>query len=99
MDFLDFHDLHYSHMVVRTEKELGVRVPPPPFVEPVMSRGAQKNKRLRMGFPRAPPLWSVWCLVVRRRLGNIEKLMALNMFAGKCVIEQQCKLQFAMFST
>ena len=57
-----------------------------------------KNNRLRMGCPRAPPLWSLWCLGVRRKLGNIEKLMALNMFAGRCVIEQQCKLQFAMFS-
>ena len=38
MDFLDFHDLHDSHMVVRRENELGVRVPPPPSVEPVVSR-------------------------------------------------------------
>ena len=43
MDFLDFHDLHDSHMVVRRENELGVRVPPPPSVEPVVSRGAQKT--------------------------------------------------------
>ena len=57
-----------------------------------------KNKGSRMGFPRAPPLWSLWCLVVRKVLGNIEKLMALNKLAGRYVIEQQGKLEFVMFS-
>ena len=80
------------------EKELVVRVPPPPSVELVMSCGAKKNKGSRMGFPRAPPLWSLWCLVVRKVLGNIEKLMALNKLAGRYVIEQQGKLEFVMFS-
>ena len=31
-------------LVVRRENELGVMVPPPPSVEPVMSRGAPKTK-------------------------------------------------------
>ena len=43
LDFLDFHDLHDSHIVVRREKELGVRVPPPPSVEPLLSRGAKNT--------------------------------------------------------
>ena len=37
MDLLDFYDLHDSHMVVRTENELGVRLPPPPSLELVIS--------------------------------------------------------------
>ena len=41
MDLLDFYDLHDSHMVVRTENELGVRLPPPPSLEPVVSPGEQ----------------------------------------------------------
>ena len=36
--------------------------------------------------------------MVRRRLGKIEKLVALNKLADKCVIEQQGKLEFVMFS-
>ena len=51
-----------------------------------------------MGFPRAPPLWSLWCLVVRKVLGNIEKLMALNKLAGGYVIEQHGMIEFVMFS-
>ena len=94
MDFLDFHDLHDSHMVVRRENELGVRVPPPPSVEPVVSRGAQNTNGLGFGFP-GPPY--VAC-GVRRGLGKIEKLVALNTLAEKCVIEQQGKLEFVMFS-
>ena len=43
MDFFVFYDFHDSHMVVRRENELWVRVPPPPSVEPVVSRGAQNT--------------------------------------------------------
>ena len=35
---------------------------------------------------------------VRRGLGKIEKLVASNTLAEKCVIEQQGKLEFVMFS-
>ena len=64
IDFLDFHDLHDSHMVVRTEKGIGVRVPQPPSVEPVMSCVKQNTNGWEWGFPRplscgACGVW--WC--------------------------------------
>ena len=56
-----------------------------------------KNKWSRMGFPRAPPLWSLWCLVVRKVLGNIEKLMALNKLAGDMQLNSKASLSLLCF--
>ena len=36
--------------------------------------------------------------MVRGGVGKIEKIVALNTLADKCVIERQGKLEFVMFS-